>query len=156
MIPFKQRLFLIVFLLTIQIVYAQDTNKIKGKVFDENRMPLVGASVIIEGTNQGVSTNSEGEFEIECAPGATLVFSFIGYVSKNVEVQGRSYLEVTMNPQANILEEFVVVGYGKQKRANLTGAVSSVNYIKEADSRPVTSNAQILTGLSAGLMVSQP
>lgn len=148
--------FLIFCLLSLQIVWAQETNKIKGKVFAEDRTLLIGASVKIMNKDEVVTTNPKGEFEIQASSSDVLVLSYIGYATQNVAVKGRKYIEVTMIPQASDIEDVVVVGYGTQKRVNVTGAVTSVNFAKEAQSRPVTTISGALAGLSPGLMVSQP
>lgn len=152
----KQRFFLIVFLLSAHAVSAQQPIKIQGKVFDEAQQPLAGAMIVNADTDQGVSSDSKGYFEINCSPGGTLTVSFMGRETQNVAIGSRTNIEVVLSSQVQEMDDVVVVGYGTQKRVNVTGAVSSVNYAKEAASRPVTSTAQILSGMSAGLMVTQP
>jgi len=148
-------LLMLISLLFSQLSEAQEINKIKGKVVKEDKSPLIGASVNILGSDRGVSTNAAGEFEIDVRSSDTLVISHIGYRSQNLAIKGRVYFEVTMSPDAGAFDEVIVVGYGKQKRVNLTGAVNSVNFSKEIQSRPVTTTSGILAGLSPGLMVQQ-
>ncbi len=154
---FKYTLLLICCLLSIQAAWSQGTtkSKTKGKVVDVGRQPLIGASVKILGKSQAVVTNSAGEFEIETQKDDVLVFGFIGFDTQEIAVGGRSYIEVTMREQANSLEGVVVVGYGRQKRTNVTGAVTSINYAEQAQTRPVTTTAGLLSGLSPGLAVQQ-
>src|SRR5690606_5116557 len=153
---FKYPLLLIICLLSIQVVWSQETSRVRGKVTDDDRKPLSGASVKILDNLRVVNTNTAGEFEIECTPEDILVISYIGYDEQQVAVRGRSYLEVIMQRQPNVLEDVVVVGYGTQKRTNVTGAVTSVNYSEQAASRPITTTAGALAGLSPGLAVQQP
>ena len=155
MITSKQRFVLAVLLLVAPFAFAQQSGRITGTVFDDARKPLVGASVTVANTTRGVSTSSDGKFEIVASPNETLVISYLGYAAQEIRVGSRTHIDVTLKPQANLIEDLVVVGYGVQKRVNVTGAVSSVNYAKEAESRPVTSTAQLLQGMNAGLMVSQ-
>lgn len=156
MITSKQRFVLAVLLFAASFAFAQQQSaRITGTVFDDARKPLVGASVAVANTTRGVSTSSDGKFEIVASPNETLVISYLGYATQEIRVGSRTRIDVTLEPQANLIEDLVVVGYGVQKRVNVTGAVSSVNYAKEAESRPVTSTAQLLQGMNAGLMVSQ-
>src|SRR5574344_492100 len=128
---------------------------IKGKVSDESNEPLAGASVTVLNSMRGVTTDSNGLFEIRAADNETLIVSFLGFETKSVYVGKRSYIEVSLVQQTNSLNELVVVGYGTQKKVNLTGSASTLNYADEVKSRPVTSAAQILQGMNAGIMVSQ-
>ena len=128
---------------------------VRGKVYDETSQPLAGASVSVPNTLRGVTTDGNGLFEINASSGETLSISFLGYVTKDVTVGDKDYIEVTLMPDTNQLDELVVIGYGTQKRVNITGAVSTVDYAKEAKSRPVTSTAQILQGMNAGVAINQ-
>ena len=101
---------------------------VKGKVVDEVGMPLAGVSILLKGTTTGTLTNAEGEFSLDVAGGeGTLVFSFVGFVSKEVPIGGRTFLDVKLEPLASALNEVVVVGYGAQKKITMTGAVSTVS-----------------------------
>ncbi|WP_205966348.1 SusC/RagA family TonB-linked outer membrane protein [Parapedobacter sp. SGR-10] len=149
-------LLLLLCLLSWQMVWGQQTNRVSGKVLGEDRAPLSGASVKILDKVQSVNTGSSGEFEIVCGPEDVLVFTYLGYEPQQVAVRGRNYLEVVLAMQSSVLEDVVVVGYGIQKRVNVTGAVTSVNYSEQAQSRPATTTAGILAGLSPGLAIQQP
>lgn len=155
MIKFKQRLLLLALLLAAQFVAAQTVDKISGRVLDEAGNPLIGATVSVANTARGVSTAADGSFQIAAASHESLVISYVGYTTVNVTIGTRTNIEVRMVQQANTIEDLVVVGYGVQKRVNVTGAVSTIDYADKAQSRPVTSTAQALKGASAGLMVSQ-
>jgi len=149
-------LLLLLCLLSWQVVWGQQTNRVKGKVLGEGQAPLSGASIKILDKAQSVNTGSVGEFEIVCSPEDILVVSYLGYESQQVPVRGRNYLEVVLAMQSSVLEDVVVVGYGTQKRVNVTGAVTSVNYSEQAQSRPATTTAGLLAGLSPGLAIQQP
>lgn len=140
--------------LTFTAMSAQQ-RLVRGKVYDETSQPLAGASVSVPNTLRGVTTDGNGLFEINASSGETLSIAFLGYVTRNVNVGEKDYIEVTLMPDTNQLDELVVIGYGTQKRVNITGAVATVDYAKEAKSRPVTSTAQILQGMNAGVAINQ-
>ncbi|GAB3996986.1 TonB-dependent receptor [Spirosoma daeguense] len=125
---------------------------IRGKVSDANGQGIPGVSVVIKGTTRGTTTNSEGDFTLSADANATLVFSFVGYVSQEMQINGRSILNVTLQQDDRALEEVVVVGYGTQKRASVTGAVSSVTP-KDLTALPVVSAESALQGRVPGVRV---
>lgn len=145
---------LIAFLILSVEAFAQ-LNIIKGKVKEESQAPLVGATVVVLNSDRNTITNSEGNFEIRASENETLQISFLGFEPQNIVVGNRSFIEVTLLEKANILDEMVVVAYGVQKKVNLTGSVATVDYENKAKSRPITSTAQVLQGLSAGVSVNQ-
>ncbi|MFH6602837.1 SusC/RagA family TonB-linked outer membrane protein [Maribacter algicola] len=109
----------------LSATYAQST--ITGTVTDETGTPLPGVSVVVQGTTTGVSTDFDGLYSISVDdPGSTLVFSYIGYLTQELPIGGNSTLDVQMQEDVQNLDEVVVVGYGTQKKATLTGSVSSV------------------------------
>jgi TonB-linked SusC/RagA family outer membrane protein len=129
---------------------------VKGMVRDpENKDPLAGVSVVIKGTSQGTTTDGRGNYEL-AVPNETaiLVFSFVGYISQEMQVGSRSRLDVELRVDTKALEEVVVVGYGTQRKENLTGAVSTVTS-KEIENRPVSNVAMALQGLSPGLSITR-
>ncbi|MDO3628003.1 TonB-dependent receptor [Mucilaginibacter sp. BT774] len=127
---------------------------ITGKVTDEDGLALPGVTVTLKGTTTVVGTDVNGAFRIEVPNDqAVLVFSFVGYGSKEVAVSGKSVINVTLRNDAKSLNEVVVVGYGTQKRANVTGAVSSVSG-KTLSALPVGGVDQALQGRVAGLTVT--
>ena len=99
------------------------TQRVTGVVLDENGEPMIGVSVLEEGTKVGVATDFDGQFTLNVRPGATLHFSYIGYKPQSVKVDGRSSIEVTMELDSNVLDEVVAIGYGTIKKRDLTGAV---------------------------------
>ena len=125
--------------LTFTAMSAQQ-RLVRGKVYDETSQPLAGASVSVPNTLRGVTTDGNGLFEINASSGETLSIAFLGYVTRNVNVGEKDYIEVTLMPDTNQLDELVVIGYGTQKRVNITGAVATVDYAKEAS--PVLSLRQ--------------
>lgn len=144
---------LLMVILAGSAAYAQDN--VTGTVVDELDEPLPGASVRIDGTALGVSTDADGHFEIAAKAGDKLSVSYVGYLPATVTVTSQREYTIKLEPTSNALDELVVVGYGVQKKVNLTGAVSSVDYAKEAASRPISTTAQALAGASAGLSVLQ-
>lgn len=116
---------------------------------------MPGATVSILESGNGTSTNLEGEYSIQVMPGTKLQFSYIGYVSQTILVDNKTILNVTLLPKSESLEEVVVVGYGVQKKANLTGSVSTVNFNQEMSSRPIANASSAMAGLSAGVQVQQ-
>jgi len=140
-------------LVTGTAVYAQ--NIVTGTVLDDSGFPLTGTSVLVEGTTVGTTTDVDGKYSIKAGKDAVLLFDFIGFDPQRVTVGGRSVIDVVMKTSAEFLEETVVIGYGVQKKVNVTGSVATVNYSDIAESRPVTTTAAMLRGASAGVQVSQ-
>ncbi|MDO4950063.1 MAG: carboxypeptidase-like regulatory domain-containing protein, partial [Bacteroidales bacterium] len=138
---------------TMANIAQQAGRNISGVVTDVNGEPIIGANVTIKGQNTGTITDIDGKFSLNVPEGAVLVVSFIGYTTKEEAVAGKSQLTVVLSEDTQNLEEVVVVGYGTQKKVNLTGAISTVNFDKEAKSRPITSVASALAGMSAGMQV---
>ena len=133
-------------------VTAQNDIVIRGTVTDHTGMPLVGVNVIVKGATIGTVTDIDGHFDLANVPKeATLLFSYIGY--KSQEVKALEKLTITLSEDNELLDEVVVVGYGVQKKVNMTGAVSSVK-VDALDNRPVTNATNALAGLAAGLSVS--
>ncbi len=148
----KFNFLMLVFLMIATPVFAQNAKKITvtGKVMDEQGLPIIGAGVMVEGTTAGVATDVQGAYTIQVASDATLSFQSIGYETVSIPVRGRARIDVTLATDSQMLEETVVVGYGTQKKANLTGAVEMVG--EEAfDGRPNANLAQMLQGRVANL-----
>ena len=91
------------------------------------RIPLVGASIIVEGTHVGTTTDADGAFRLPAAPGQRLTVSYLGYKSKTVTVGNRTSLDIILESDNSLINEVVVVGYDTQKKVNLTGSVASVS-----------------------------
>ncbi|WP_266202733.1 SusC/RagA family TonB-linked outer membrane protein [Pontibacter kalidii] len=128
---------------------------VKGKVQDSKGVPLPGVTVVVKGTDKGTSTNTDGQFSLpQAKQGDVLVFSYIGFANKEVAVTGASELNVVMTEADNKLNEVVVVGYGTQKKVNLTGSVAVVEG-KELTKRQVGSTSLALQGTAPGVSVRQ-
>jgi TonB-dependent starch-binding outer membrane protein SusC len=132
------------------------THKITGTVIDESTgETLLGVSVFVEGTKIGVVTDLNGKFTINSpSSSSALVFSYIGYISKKTSIGKQTTIKVALEQDTKKLDEVVVVGYGTQKKVNLTGAVASVSSAA-LESRPITQTSQALAGLVSGVSVSQ-
>lgn len=105
----------------------QQAGEIVGTVIDESDSPLVGVNIMLKGKDTGVITDMNGGFSIDAAPGDVLLVSYIGYVSREIKIKAGSPLKIVLSEDLQKLEEVVVVGYGTQKKATMTGAVSAVN-----------------------------
>jgi TonB-linked SusC/RagA family outer membrane protein len=133
----------------------QQGNTVSGRITDVNGDALIGVNVVLEGTAEGVISDADGNYSIVTPDGnARLVFSYIGYVSQTVVAGNRSVVHVVLTEDARVLDEVVVVGYGTQKKGNLTGAVSVVNMGKTLGDRPVTDVARALQGAVPGLQIT--
>lgn len=136
--------------------YAQDTNSKKsvtGTVVDLTGVPLPGVNIVEKGTTNGVVTNFDGEFAISVKEDATLVLSFVGMKTTEVSVKGTTTVNVTLQEDTASLDEVVVVGYGAQKRENLTGAIATIKP-EDVQDLPVSNLAEALVGQVPGVNVS--
>ena len=129
--------------------------KVTGRVVDASREPVIGASIIIEGTSLGTVTDIDGNFSLEVPDdNAMLTLSYIGYKTRTISVRGRNSLNIALQEDAQALDEVVVVGYGTQKKVNVVGSISQVNSeTLENRSTPNISNA--LTGQMPGVTIIQ-
>ncbi|MDR6944089.1 TonB-dependent receptor [Mucilaginibacter pocheonensis] len=127
---------------------------ITGHVRDEKGAPLPGVTIKIKGTNVGAQTGADGSYKVTAADNsAVLVFSFIGFVTREIPVGNQTQIDVVLKEQTSALNEIVVVGYGTQKKVNLTGAVSTVSG-ETLNKRPVVNPASMLEGLAPGVQVN--
>ncbi len=133
---------------------AQAQNNLHGLVTDQQGEPLIGVSIQVKGKVYGTITDIDGKFALNAQNGDLLSFSYVGYTPQEVKVTGNAPLRITLAEDTKRLEEVVIVGYGTQKKVNLTGAVSSVT-ADELAGKPVMSTAQALAGLAPGLSVLQ-
>ena len=131
----------------------QQGNIVKGKVVDVNGEPVIGATIKEVGTSNGTVTDVDGNFTINTQADATLEVSFIGYQSQTLKAVTGKELAITLKEDTEMLDEVVVIGYGIQKKVNLTGAVSTVKG-EELSQRPVANATQSLQGLIPGLTVN--
>ena len=135
----------------VELVERQLT-KITGMVLDETDKPVIGAIIRIKGTTKGTSTDVNGMFSIDVPDNATLVVSYLGYDSQEVAVNSRASINIKLVPSSQNINEVVVVGYGTQKRSDVTGSVTSVN-LEAMKNSPNTNIGQLLQGTAPGLNV---
>ena len=139
---------------SVKAAVTQQTIKVKGQVVDQDGEPLIGATVRVKGATTGSVTDIDGNFVIDAASNATLLISYVGYKDREVAVRGRAVIEsIQMEADSHVLDQVVVVGYGTQKKADLTGAVSIVN----AEELKRVSNSNISTmleGKVAGVQIT--
>ena len=129
---------------------------ITGTVTDSFGDPLPGVTVMVKGSMQGTATGADGSFSLQVPDGnATLVFSYVGFVSQEIIVGNQRAFNVKLNEDTRMIDEVVVIGYGTQKKVNLTGSVVTVNVEKEIESRPLTNLSMALSGVVPGLTVMQ-
>jgi len=134
---------------------GQQHKTVTGKVTDKAGLPLPGVTVLVKGTSNGTITDVEGTYSLSNIPAeATLVFSFVGMKSQEVVVKDQTTVNITLTDETIGIEEVVAIGYGTQKKVNLTGAVSSVTS-KELKARPITNMSNALSGLATGIQINQ-
>ncbi|MCV9386670.1 SusC/RagA family TonB-linked outer membrane protein [Reichenbachiella ulvae] len=146
-------LFLLCLAMSVNL-QAQDVGTIKGKIKDSDGQFLPGVTVLEKGTTNGTITDLDGTYTISASPNAILVFTFVGMTTQEVPVDNRSVLDITLESDMIALDEIVVVGYGEQKKENLTGSVSTIS-ADEMTTRPVTNLSAGLSGMAAGVSVVQ-
>lgn len=134
----------------------QESTTVTGIVLDDMGEPIIGATIKIKGQDAvGTITSIDGDFTLKgVKKGQTLVISYIGFQTQEVKYNGEKSLKVSLKTDSKSLNEVVVVGYGTQKKVNMTGAVASINMNELTESRPVTNVSQALAGLAAGVNVS--
>ncbi|HOV71884.1 MAG TPA: carboxypeptidase-like regulatory domain-containing protein, partial [Dysgonamonadaceae bacterium] len=124
----RKSIFFFTFIWLVSITLLAQNISVKGKVVDEQKEPLIGVSVKVQGTIIGTVTDYNGNFEISNVPSdGKLEFSYVGMKTLVIPVNGRTVVNVTMQEAAEMLEEVVVVGYGTQKKTSVTGAVSTLS-----------------------------
>ncbi|MBN2236919.1 MAG: TonB-dependent receptor [Bacteroidales bacterium] len=154
---FKFYLALFIFLgsLSANQLHAQGKFTVNGKIIEsEGLTPLPGVNVVEKGTTNGTSTDVDGSFKLEVSSSdAVLVLSFISYKTQEISVSGRSTINVTLEPDAQALDEVVVIGYGTVKKSDLTGSVVSIGG-DDLKKQSIASVAEALTGRMAGVQVT--
>ena len=135
-------------------VEQQQSLSVSGVVTDANGDPVIGASIMEKGTSNGTITDLDGKFSLTVKQGAVLAISFVGYQTQEVKVS--KVMKIVLKEDSEILDEVVVVGYGTQRRANLTGAVATVDVKKALDSRPIPDVGRALQGTVPGMSVTIP
>ncbi|MEO1808188.1 MAG: TonB-dependent receptor [Bacteroidota bacterium] len=152
----KQSLLLSTLLLLYSLVFSQQARVVEGTITSaEDGSPLVSASVIVNGTTTGVFSDIDGKYRISFLDTAsTLTFTYTGYERKIVQLDGSPILNVALQLKNSTLDEIVIVGYGEQKKANLTGAVENIS-VKDVGTRVLTDASQIIQGKVAGVQIVQ-
>lgn len=140
--------------ITISEGVQQQALVISGTVIDETGVPVVGANVMEKGTYNGVITDIDGNYSIKVSPDATLVISYIGYILSEVPVNNRQSMHIQLKEDSRLLNEVVVVGYGTQKKVNLTGAIGTID-MQDIVSRPITNAGNALQGKIPGVYAMQ-
>lgn len=136
---------------------VQQPHAVSGKVTDPSGIELPGVTVVVKRTTLGTTTGADGKYSLANVPSdAILVFSFVGMKTQEIPVAGKTGINVTMLEDAIGIEEVVAVGYGVQKKVNLTGAVSSVNFEKDVlTSRSITNISSAMAGMTSGVRTRQ-
>ena len=142
-------------MLLLSVVGALAQNVLRGIVISAaDEEPVIGASIVEKGTTNGTVTNLDGRFQISVKQNATIVVSYIGYVTKEITPTGNGEIKVVLSEDNNVLDDVVVVGYGTMRKSDVTGAVSRAN-IQAFEKSPNTNLLQSLQGTVPGLNVGQ-
>lgn len=131
-----------------------DQQSISGVVLDENEVPLPGASIIEKGTTNGTQSDFDGNFTLDVRDGAILQISYLGFIAQEIAVAGQSSIKVKLKADTASLDEVVVVGFGAQKKSNITGASSSIKMDPVLADRPVTNPMLAIQGVIPGLQIT--
>ncbi|OBX25255.1 TonB-linked SusC/RagA family outer membrane protein [Gelidibacter algens] len=151
----KKSISFLLFFIMASVVAMTYGQSISGTVTDPSGLPLIGVNVLVKGTFNGTQTDFDGKYSIEARTSDVLVFSFIGQKTVERNVENNTTINVQMEEDAAQLEEIVVIGYGSQKKSDLTGSVASVNG-EDIARLPVSSLDKALQGRAAGAYISSP
>lgn len=133
----------------------QQTIRISGVIKDESGDPVIGANVVVKGTTTGSISDMEGRFSLEVPSGAILQITYVGYIPQEVRVDGRNVINITLKEDTETLEEVVVIGYGTQKKGEVTSSVVKITE-KEFNQGPSGNPMQLVEGRVAGLVINRP
>lgn len=149
-----QKSFFIIFFFAWAIGTLAQIKVVKGVVLDTQGEPVIGASVVVKGVPNGVITDFDGKFSIQNIPDdATIQISFVGYKTQDILVKGKNYFNITLQEDAEMLEEVVVIGYGSVKKSDVTGALTQVSE-KQIKERPVQNALQAMQGKAPGVDIT--
>lgn len=141
--------------LLFSFTLARSQPKVTGKVVDATeKTPIPGVNVVVKGTTVGTTTDSEGIYSLNASDSAIIVFSFTGYTSQEISLDGKSIIDVDLEPSSKLLSEVVVVGYGTRRKSDVTGSVVQVG-TKDFKEQPVTRLEEALQGRASGVSVSK-
>lgn len=152
---FVRQLLPILFCMAFPLNILAQRSSVTGVVYDQRNESIIGASILVEGTNIGTITNYDGKFTIEVSPNDVLVVSYIGMNTQEVAVGATKNFKIVLTDKVLALEEVVVVGYGSVKKKDLTTSVSTVS-TKDIAERPILTAASAIQGKAAGVTVVQP
>ncbi|HSO77035.1 MAG TPA: carboxypeptidase-like regulatory domain-containing protein, partial [Bacteroidales bacterium] len=142
----------LLFILFIFLIPVRGQTDLKGKVVDDQNLPLPGVSVLVKNTFKGTMTDVDGTYSLNVLPTDTIIFSMIGMINQSILVGDRTVIDVKLNTETTLMEEVVVIGYGTQRAKDLTAPIVTVK--GEDLTRQVTSNAmQAMQGKVAGLQI---
>lgn len=148
------RLFLVaLFLVMGQVAHAQNQVQVQGTILDSTGEPLPGVNVVIKGTTSGTVSDLDGKYSLDTPSDAVLIFSFVGFMSQEIPVNNQTEINVTLADDTSDLDEFIVVGYGLQRKSDLTGSISSLKS-EEINRLPVSDVSQSLQGRVSGVQVT--
>lgn len=153
---FKKKITLLLFFACLQGIYSQtgNSNVITGTVFDKNGEGIVGASIKLEGSNNGTLTDINGRFTIKAPETGKITISYIGYIKQTVNISGKTSLKIILEEDSKTLDELVVVGYGLVKKSDLTGSVSKLT-TDNSEEKAYSSVEQLLQGKTSGVQITQ-
>jgi len=140
-------------LASVSMTFAQ-TQTVNGRVFDESGQPVIGATVVIKGTSMGTVSDANGNFSVTASPKDVITISYLGFSTEEIAVGNKTSFDVTLKDVVTQMKDVVVVGYGTQRKANLTGAVSTVDVDKSLVAKPFTDIAKGLQGVVPGLQIT--
>lgn len=132
---------------------TQGTMTVSGTVTDESGLPLPALTVVIQGTTTGVTTDLDGKYSIEVPEDGTLVFSYLGYKTQNIPVQGRAQIDLQLLPDTELLTDAVVIGYGTTTKRDMTGSISAVNS-DDFNTGLISSPEQLINGKVSGVQIT--
>ncbi|CAG5002338.1 TonB-dependent receptor P39 [Dyadobacter sp. CECT 9275] len=138
--------------LCISVAFSQTAVRVSGKIIDEKNEGLPGVNIQVKGTTTGATTDADGNYSLNATPGSSLIFSFIGYQSQEIAVGNSSVINVTLKADVAVLQEVLVVGYGKQSRETLTTSITKLD-TKALENVPYTNAASALQGTVSGVRV---
>src|SRR6185312_10283688 len=139
------------FLILYSISLSAQNIPVSGRVTDDNNgEPVAAATVKVKGAKKGIATNTNGEYTLDVAPNAILVVSSVGYATREIPVDGKNVINITLKPDNNSLNEVVIVGYKTVKKRDVSGAVSSID-MKDLKDIPAASLLTLLAGKAPGV-----
>jgi TonB-linked SusC/RagA family outer membrane protein len=146
-------LLLTLFLMIGQVSFAQNEHQVQGTILDATGEPLPGVNIVIKGTSIGTVSDLDGKYSLNAPADAVLIFSFVGFLSQEIPINNQTEINITLADDTSDLDEFIVVGYGLQRKSDLTGSISSLKS-EEINRLPVSDVTQSLQGRVSGVQVT--